>query len=139
MTQRFVVDNSVVMSWCFQDEMSEYADAVLDRLAHAQALVPGIWPLEVSNVLLMAQKKKRLGRAGSARFLELLRSLPIVVEQELPARVFAEIFALADDTGLSAYDSSYLDLAMREGLPLASLDKRLRKAAKNCRVPIFNP
>jgi len=138
-TQRFVVDNSVVMSWCFQDEMSEYADAVLDRLADAQALVPGIWPLEVTNVLLMAQKKKRLSRAGSARFLELLRSLPIVVEQELPARVFAEIFALAEDTGFSTYDASYLDLSMREGLPLASLDRSLRKAAKGCHVPVFNP
>lgn len=139
MTQRFVVDNSVVMSWCFQDEMSEYADAVLDRLADGQALVPGIWPLEVTNVLLMAQKKKKLSRAGSVRFLELLRSLPIVVEQELPARVFSEIFALAEDSGLSTYDASYLDLAMREGLPLASLDKSLRKAAKTCRVPVFNP
>jgi predicted nucleic acid-binding protein len=137
-TPRFVVDNSVVMSWCFQDEMSEYADAVLNRLADTQALVPGIWPLEVTNVLLMAQRKKRLGRGGSARFLELLRSLPIVVEQELPARVFSEIFALAEDFGLSTYDASYLDLAMREGLQLASLDQRLRKAAKDCRVPIFN-
>jgi predicted nucleic acid-binding protein len=136
---RFVVDNSVVMSWCFHDEMSEYADSVLDRLTDAQALVPGIWPLEVTNVLQMAQRKKRLGRAGSARFLVLLRSLPILVEQELPERVFAEIFSLADDTGLSTYDASYLDLAMREGLPLASLDKNLRKAAKTCRVPIFNP
>lgn len=139
MVQRFVVDNSVVMSWCFQDEMSEYADWVLDRLTDSQALVPGIWPLELTNVLLMAQRKKRLGRAGSSRFLELLRSLPILVEQELPARIFSEVFALADDTGLSTYDASYLDLAMREGLPLASLDKGLRKAAKSCRVPIFSP
>ncbi len=139
MSQRFVVDNSVVMSWCFQDEMSEYADAVLDRLTDVQAVVPGVWPMEVTNVLVTAQKKKRLGRAGSARFLELLRSLPIVVEQELPARVSAEIFALAEDTGLSTYDASYLDLAMREGLPLASLDKNLRKAAKACRVPIYSP
>jgi predicted nucleic acid-binding protein len=138
-SHRFVVDNSVVMSWCFQDEMSEYADSVLDCLADAQALVPGIWPLEVTNVLLMAQRKKRLGRAGSTRFLELLRSLPILVEQELPARVFAEILSLADDTGLSTYDASYLDLAMREGLPLASLDKSLRKASRNCRVSIFSP
>jgi predicted nucleic acid-binding protein len=127
------------MSWCFQDEISEYADWVLDRLTDAQALVPGIWPLEVTNVLLMAQRKKRLGRAGSTRFLELLRSLPILVEQELPARIFSEVFALADDTGLSTYDASYLDLAMREGLPLASLDKSLRKTAKGCRVPVFSP
>jgi predicted nucleic acid-binding protein len=137
--QRFVVDNSVVMSWCFQDEMSEYADSVLDRLVDTQALVPGIWPLEVNNVLLIAKRKKRLGRAGSVRFLELLRSLPILVEQELPARVFSEILSLADDTGLSAYYASYLDLAMREGLPLATLDAGLRKAAKTCRVPVFSP
>jgi predicted nucleic acid-binding protein len=138
-TARFIVDNSVVMSWCFHDEMSEYADAVLNRLADAQALVPGIWPLEVTNVLLMALRKKRLGRADITRFLELLRSLPIVIEQELPARIFAEILALAEDTGLSTYDASCLDLAMREGLPLASLDISLRKSAKSCRVPIFNP
>ena len=137
MAERFVVDNSVVMAWCFEDQASRYSDAVLDRLVETEALVPGIWPLEVTNVLSVAGRKGRLGKADATRFIELLRNLPIVVEQELPGRVFSEVFALAHDTGLSSYDASYLDLAMRAGIPIATLDKAVRKSARRCRVQIF--
>ena len=61
MTEQFVVDNSVVMSWCFKDETNNYADTVLDRLTEEAAVVPSIWPLEVVNVLLVAERQKRLG------------------------------------------------------------------------------
>ncbi len=69
MSESFVMDNSVVMSWCFKDEISQYADAVLDRLQDSTALVPSIWPLEVVNVLLVAERKKRLREADSVRFI----------------------------------------------------------------------
>jgi len=135
----FVVDNSVVMSWCFEDEEQSYSDKVLERLGEHGALVPGIWPLEVVNVLLVAQRKKRLSKADAARFITLVRSLPINVIQETPGRVLGDVLALARDTGLSSYDASYLDLAMREGLPLATLDKAMKKAAKRSHVPLVEP
>ncbi len=139
MPVRFVVDASVVISWCFEDEANGYAEAVLESLAYAEAFAPAVWPLEVGNVLLAAERKKRLSKAESVRFLALLNSLPVTVEQEHPERMFGEIVALARQHGLSTYDASYLDLAMRIDLPLATLDTHLAKAAKKCKVPIFEP
>ena len=137
MGAQFVVDASVVMSWCFADEADAYADGVLDRLAQDEALVPSIWPLEIGNVLLVAERRKRLSEADSARFLALLAELPIVVESEPPQRMLREILALARELDLSTYDAAYLDLAMRLGLPIATNDAALRKATKKVRVPPF--
>lgn len=134
----FVVDNSVVMSWCFADEDNAYAESVLDCLADAEAFVPAIWPLEAGNVLLAAERRKRLAEASSACFLSLLEGLPIYVEQETPERMLKEILSIGRKYGLSTYDASYLDLAMRLGMPLASLDKRLKNAAVRCGVEIFS-
>ncbi|MCP4643189.1 MAG: type II toxin-antitoxin system VapC family toxin [bacterium] len=134
---RFVVDNSVVMAWCFEDEASKYADSVLERLADGEAVVPAIWPLEVGNVLLVAERKRRLGKADVVRFLELVSSLPLLVEQKSPERMLTDIIALARDLRLSTYDASYLDLAMRSGLPIATQDRLLTKAARKCGVPLL--
>ena len=139
MPTRFVVDTSVVMAWCFRDAGNRYADAVLESLETGEALVPAIWPLEVGNVLLVAERKKRLSEASLVRFLALLRNLPITVEQETPDRMLTEIVSLARTHHLSTYDASYLDLAMRLGLPIATQDALLAKAAKTCRVPAFDP
>jgi len=135
----FVVDTSIVMSWCFEDEENSYAEDVLESLEFAQALVPAIWPLEVGNVLLVAERKKRLSQAAVVRFLALLDGLPITVEQETRERMLKEIVSLAREHGLSTYDASYLDLAMRLDLPLATQDTSLAKAAKKCKVPAFEP
>lgn len=137
MGEHFIVDNSVVMSWCFKDESNQYADAILDTLNKSTAVVPPIWPLEVVNVLLVAERRKRLSKADSVRFITLLTQLPITVEQEQPERMMKEILALAREQRLSSYDASYLDLAMRKGLPIATLDRGLRVAAKRTKVPIF--
>ena len=138
MSDDFVIDNSVVMAWCFKDETIQYADHILDRLEDSTGFVPSIWPLEVCNVLLMAERKKRIGEAGSTRFIALLSELPIIVEQESPERMIKDIFALARKHKLSSYDASYLDLAMRKGLPIATLDKGLLAAAKRSKVPILS-
>lgn len=129
MPARFVIDNSIVMSWCFEDEGNRYAEAV----------VPAIWPLEVGNFLLVAERKKRLSQAAVVRFLALLGGLPLTVEQETPERMLKEIVSLAREHGLSTYEASYLDLAMRVDLPLATRDTSLAKAAKKCKVPTFEP
>ena len=139
MPARFVVDNSVVMGWCFESEGNRYAETVLESLEAGEALVPAIWPLEVGNVLLVAERKKRLSEASVVRFLALVSSLPITVEQETPERMLREIVSLARAYELSTYDASYLDLAMRLGLPMATQDASLIRAAKKSRVPVFDP
>jgi predicted nucleic acid-binding protein len=136
MASRFVIDASVALSWCFDDEKSKHGDAVLDLLAETSALAPPIWPLEVVNVLLVAERKRRITRAASERFLTILRSLPIAVAPQPVDGVFGGTFGLARAAGLSSYDASYLLLASREGLPLATLDRSLRRAAKRVGVPL---
>ena len=137
MSGRFVIDNSIVMTWCFIDEASQYADAVLEKLTEAEALVPTIWPLEVVNVLLVAERRKRLREIDSVRFLSLLSQLPIHVEQAWPERSMNELLALGRGHPLSSYDASYLDLAMRHGLPIATLDQKLTGAANRMDVPFL--
>jgi predicted nucleic acid-binding protein len=137
MIEQFVVDNSVVMSWCFKDETNNYADTVLDRLIESAAVVPSIWPLEVVNVLLVAERQKRLSESDSIRFLTLLSQLPIVVEHERSEMMMKELLALARANNLSSYDASYLDLAMRKGFPIATLDNRLSEAARRIDIPVL--
>ena len=137
MSNRFVIDNSIVMTWCFIDEVIKYADAVLEILSEAEAVVPTIWSLEVVNMLLVAERRKRLRELHSVRFLSLLSQLPIHVEQAWPERSMNELLALGRANDLSSYDASYLDLAMRHGLPIATLDKKLAAAAKRMGVPIL--
>jgi predicted nucleic acid-binding protein len=131
----FVFDASVTMSWCFEDEATDAADAALDRLGNDQAAVPAIWPLEVANVLLVAERRGRLSEAQASRFLELLAELPIEVDGSAtdPARVISA----GRRHELSSYDASYLILAERLGVPLATLDRRLADAAMRAGVPLL--
>lgn len=137
MMNSFVVDNSVVMSWCFKDETNKYGDAVLDRLAVSTAIVPPIWPLEVVNVLLVAERRKRLKQVDSVRFITLLSQLPIVVEHEGSERKMKDLLALGRANNLSSYDAAYLDLSMRKDCPIATLDKKLIEAAKKVDITIL--
>jgi predicted nucleic acid-binding protein len=125
----------MTMAWCFEDEATPYSESILESLNDGEAFVPPIWSLEVANVLLVGEKKKRLLPAQSLRFVELLRGLPITLEADV--RPLAEIFGLAREQGLTSYDASYLDLALRAGLPLASLDDDLVEAAERMGVPRF--
>jgi predicted nucleic acid-binding protein len=133
----FVVDNSVVMSWCFKDETNKYGDAVLNRLAESTAIVPPIWPLEVVNVLLVAERRNRLKQVDSVRFITLLSQLPIVVEHEGSERKMKDLLALGRANNLSSYDAAYLDLSMRKDCPIATLDKKLIEAAKKVDITIL--
>lgn len=139
MGSNFVVDNSVVISWLFRDEANNYADAVLNRLSVATAHVPSIWPLEVLNVLLTAERRKRISQADSARYLTLLDQLPIIVEYEPPQNIMTILLSLGRENNLTSYDASYLDLAMRNGYPIATLDKKLIEAAEDVDVTVFSP
>lgn len=132
----FVLDCSVAVAWCFGDETNPYSEAVLQDLADTGAVAPSIWPLEMANVLLVAERRKRISKAQSRRFVELLQTLPIAVDDVSAARAWDSVLSLAREQQLSAYDAAYLELAMREGLPLATLDGPLRKAARSCGVAL---
>ena len=131
----FVIDTSVAMAWCFQDEATQATEAVLDLLRTDQAVVPAIWPLEVANVLLVAERRGRLTEAQASRFLELLAQLPINVDTS-PTDM-AGIVATGRRHTLSSYDASYLLLAERLGATLATLDKPLAKAARKAGVQLL--
>jgi|OpeIllAssembly_1097287.scaffolds.fasta_scaffold27910_4 predicted nucleic acid-binding protein len=140
MTAGFVVDNSVVMAWCFKDESDAYADRVLKSLTLSSALAPTIWPLELVNVLLAAERRKRICEEDSMQFIALLNRLPIRVgPQPLADGLMDELVPLARKYGLSSYDASYLHLAIRHGIALATRDEKLRAAAKKAKVPIWVP
>jgi len=136
---RVVLDCSVCMGWCFESEADVYTDAVLRAMPRATALVPAIWPLEVANVLLVAERHRRITRADAARFLELLGALPIVVEPSIEVGDLGFLLALARERRLSAYDAAYLRLALREHAALASRDRGLRAAARAAGVAEFAP
>jgi predicted nucleic acid-binding protein len=126
----FVLDTSVTMAWCFENEATPYSAHVLDLLEGDAAVAPSIWPLEVVNVIRNAERRQRLSPADAARFLGLVSGLDITVETTSLERAAGSVLDLARAHGLTSYDASFLDLAMREGLPLATLDARLRTAAE---------
>jgi predicted nucleic acid-binding protein len=133
---QFVLDTSVVMAWCFEDETNSFADTILERLSEGSAIVPGIWPLEVGNVLVVAERRDRISKADSTRFVTLLRELPIEVDFSSKDRILNSVLNLAREQSISTYDAAYLDLAMQVGIPLATLDLALRSAAERCGVTI---
>ncbi len=139
MSVQFVLDNSIVMQWWFREGAEPFAEAVLDGLAVDRAIVPAIWPLELGNAIVVTERRRRLDVSDSTRFLGLLDALPIQVVQETPDRMINHILGLARAHRLSTYDASYLDLAMRMGLPMATLDKALANAANDCGVPSYQP
>jgi predicted nucleic acid-binding protein len=126
----FVLDASVALAWCFEDEGGDTAIAVLERMRSDEAVVPAIWPLEVTNGLVTAERKGRLSPRAAAQALSMLAALPVVVEPLARLRTFETTFRLARTRGLSSYDASYLELAARLGVPLATLDARLAQAAR---------
>jgi predicted nucleic acid-binding protein len=135
--RRFVLDCSVTMSWCFESEGDDYARAVLGALAEGGAVVPPLWPLEVANVLLVAERRRRVTRADAARFLGLLAELPLAIAPPVAVEDMGALIGLGREHALSAYDAAYLHLALREHLPLATRDRGLRAAARSAGVAPF--
>jgi len=139
----FVLDNSVSMRWLLESAKASdqrYAEAVLQSLAEADALVPGLWHLEATNVLLGAEKRCEVeGVEGGEieRFISQLENLPLHVDPLTSHQSFNRTMALSRIYKLSSYDAAYLELAIREGIPLATLDKGLGKAAKKADVELY--
>jgi predicted nucleic acid-binding protein len=132
-----VVDASVALAWCFPDEASNYADEVLIALEGRAILVPAVWGLEIANALLSGERSKRLRQPEIRRFTTLLDSLSLVQDMQSVGEHVGNVLPLAREYNLSAYDAAYLELSIRHGVPLATLDGRLHKAAQKARITIF--
>jgi predicted nucleic acid-binding protein len=133
----FVLDCSVTMSWCFGDEATAAAFALLDRLGSETAVVPSHWFLEVANVLTVAEKRKRMTAPATAEFLKLLGALDIEIDNATADNVFPHVLPLCRKYSLASYDAAYLELALRRQLPLASLDNELRAGAKQPGIKVL--
>jgi predicted nucleic acid-binding protein len=133
----FVLDSSVTLAWLLPDEGNEAVDQLADRLEHDSATVPSIWALEVGDALLVAQRRGRIKDDDFARLIAALDGLPIEVDQEAAPPALLTIVSFAKKLGLTTYDAAYVELAHRQGLPLATLDARLRAASAAMHVPVL--
>jgi predicted nucleic acid-binding protein len=137
MTPTLVLDASVALAWCFDHEATAATQEVLDRLDAGSAIAPSLLPLEIANVLALAERRKRITPTDVVEFVELIDTLAIEIEKETSSRALHDVLNLARNEALTAYDASYLELAMRLGLPLASKDVSLRRAATRLGVPLL--
>jgi len=134
----FVLDCSVAVAWLLEDERVPEADELLDLLdGGGQAVVPSLWRLELGNVLAGAERRNRISATGIANCLGILARLPIVTDSRTEERALREILELARREYLTTYDAAYLELAMRRGLSLATLDRRLARAARRVGVDVL--
>lgn len=133
----FVIDCSVAMAWCFEDEATDFTDDLLERLGSEGAAVPSLWFLEVANVLTISERRGRTNQAKITKFLQLLSDLPITIDLKTEEKALTDILSLARTNGLTAYDAAYLELALREGLSLATLDRDLMQVARRLGVLVL--
>jgi predicted nucleic acid-binding protein len=125
-----VIDASIALSWCFEDEASPETDALADRVAIEGGIVPALWHVEVTNVLLQAEKRGRISAYEVGAKLEMFGDLLIETDYESVGRAWRETLLFARFHKLTSYDATYLELAIRRGVPLATLDKALAAAAR---------
>lgn len=138
MTGGLVIDASVSLSWCFPDEQTPLSLDVLDRLkAGEMALVPSFWFLEVLNVLLVGERKGRIAPQQTKAFIDTLRALNPRVDHASLEQVAGPVQIICRDHRLTPYDALYVELALRSGFPLATLDQSQRQAAIALGVPCF--
>lgn len=137
MSAAFVVDCSIAMAWLFHDESTRKTAALLHRLASETALVPAWWFIEITNVLAIAERKGRVTPSQSDAFIADLNKLGIERDEDAPDRAFTHLLTLCRTHRLTSYDAIYLDLSIRRGLPLATLDDDLRKAARKSGVSLL--
>jgi predicted nucleic acid-binding protein len=135
---RLVIDASMALSWLLPDESAEGSLAVREELLRTENVwVAAHWHLEICNSLWVAERRKRLDAIGVAQAVELFTQLPVMVDPETQTRAGSETLALARQHTLSVYDAAYLELALRQGAALASLDGPLRLIAKKLGLAIL--
>lgn len=136
-TDRLVVDSSIALAWCFADENDTYADAIAALFPQIEVVVPSLWHLEIGNALMVGERRGRNTQADTVQWTSFLRSLPVVIDAETMTRAWSDTLSIARSQNLSAYDASYLELALRLGLPMATLDSKLKAAATTAGVPLY--
>jgi predicted nucleic acid-binding protein len=132
-----VINASVTLAWCSPDKASDYAEGVLLALEGRTALVPPIWSVEITNALKVGERRRRIRHPKVRRFVELLKGLSILEDTQPFADRVTNILPLAQEYDLSAYDAAYLDVAVRQRVPLATLDAALQKAGRAAGINIF--
>ena len=131
----WVIDASIALAWALPDETSDQADRFLSRVSAEEILwVPALWWYEVANALAVVERRKRLTEAEGIRLIELYGMLPIKTDTVIGPGILERLRTLAREYRLSAYDSAYLELTLRKGLGLATLDKELRSAGEKAGV-----
>lgn len=134
----FVIDCSPVLAWFFDDEISDYSEAVLRHLeSRAPAIAPRLWQLELTNGLVVGERRRRSGLTAPESFLRFIQALNVSFDDSIPE--VAVLLDIARKHRLSVYDSVYLTLAIRESLPIATLDKQLAQAAEASGVGLWSP
>ncbi len=138
----FVLDASVAMCWLLGDGTASarnYAMSVLEAMKaeDSRAVVPVVWNLEVANVIARAEQKGLLVEAQSEAFIEMLAGLDIDIDSDTVATALSDTLQVARRYRLSAYDASYMELSLRSGIPLATLDQDLNKAARRAGIKRF--
>jgi predicted nucleic acid-binding protein len=132
-----VLDSSITLAWVYSDETTAPVRQVFDALSQSGAWVPGLWRLEVGNVLEMGVRRKRHDRKFRDATLADLAQLPIQVDGETDKHAWGATLVLAERHQLTLYDAAYLELAVRRNLPLATLDEDLRRAARTEKVQLL--
>ena len=133
----FVLDASATLPWCFVGEATGESFALLERLKSDFAQVPPIWALEIANTLTVAERRGRIAPAATTEFLDVLAGLDIRHDAAAVERALVQVLDLARAYAITSYDASYLDLAMREGVPLATRDEALAAAARRVGVAVI--
>ena len=142
MSADFVLDASVAIRWALQDgSVAEraYADRVLDSLEHASSSVPALWYTELVHVLRCAEDDAKIGEAAISAFFLQLNQLSIETDEAAPRALQNSVTAVSRQYGLTGYDAQYLELALRLQVPLATLDKKLRKRAEKAGIAVWSP
>lgn len=134
---RCVVDSSVTLSWCFEDERTPATQAVLEQIGESGAVAPQHWPLEVLTGLMMAERRQRIDAGRRRQLADFLRDLPIALDPDTTIQLWGTTQGLAERFRLTTYDAAYLELAHRKRLSLASLDRDLRTAATTLGVTLL--
>jgi predicted nucleic acid-binding protein len=125
-----VLDSSVALTWCFEDEHTSATLDLLDQIVETGAMAPSLWPLEILNGLAMAERRGRLDATCRHQLAGFLRDLPINLDPETASQSWTATALLAERYRLTLYDAAYLELAQRLDLPLATLDQELRVAGR---------
>lgn len=137
MSRTIVLDVSAALAWCFEDEATEASTRLLTDLADSAALVPSLFHVELANGLLVAERRKRIDAAEIVQFISLIDELEIRTDHAVGYAGLATLFGLARQSGLTAYDATYLDVALRHQVPIATRDRALCVAARAARVELI--